>query len=73
MPTPEPSHPYLSVLEPYAPPDLERAAVQARMEVDDLIRLIANENLFGPSPRVAQALASFRQYHFHPDHNFAML
>jgi histidinol-phosphate aminotransferase len=36
--------------------------------VDDLIRLVANENLFGPSPRVAQALASFGQYHFHPDY-----
>jgi histidinol-phosphate aminotransferase len=38
------------------------------MEVDDLIRLVANENLFGPSPRVAQALYSYGQYHLHPDY-----
>jgi histidinol-phosphate aminotransferase len=68
MPTPQPSHPYLSSLEPYEPPDLERAAAQAGVEVGDLIRLIANENLFGPSPRVGEALASFGQYHFHPDY-----
>jgi histidinol-phosphate aminotransferase len=68
MPTPEPSHPYLSSLEPYEPPDLEKTAAQAGVEVDDLIRLVANENLFGPSPRVAQALAGFDQYHLHPDY-----
>jgi histidinol-phosphate aminotransferase len=68
MPAPEPSHPFLSRLEPYEPPDLEEAAAQAGVEVDDLIRLVANENLFGPSPRVARALASFSEYHFHPDY-----
>jgi histidinol-phosphate aminotransferase len=68
MPLPEPSHPYLSSLEPYAPPDLERAAAQAGVEVDEVIRLVANENLFGPSPRVAKALAGFSQYHLHPDY-----
>jgi histidinol-phosphate aminotransferase len=36
--------------------------------VDDLVRLVANENLFGPSPRAEQALTSFGQYHFHPDY-----
>jgi histidinol-phosphate aminotransferase len=68
MLTPEPSHPYLSSLEPYEPPDLEKAAAYAGVAVDDLIRLVANENLFGPSPRVLQALASFGQYHLHPEY-----
>jgi len=68
MPTPRPSHPYLYQIEPYAPPDLEEAAALAGLEVDELIRLFANENLYGPSPRVGQALAGFGQFHFHPDY-----
>lgn len=61
-------HPYLEVLEPYEPPDLEAAAERAGVERDELIRLIANENLFGPAPGVAEALAKFDAYHFHPDY-----
>jgi histidinol-phosphate aminotransferase len=68
MSIPEPSHPYLSSLEPYEPPDLEKAASMAGVEVDHLIRLVANENLFGPSPSVARALADFGQYQFHPEY-----
>jgi histidinol-phosphate aminotransferase len=34
----------------------------------DLIRLVANENPFGPSPGVAPALADFDAYHLHPDY-----
>ncbi|MDH7487697.1 MAG: histidinol-phosphate transaminase [Anaerolineae bacterium] len=36
--------------------------------VEQLIRLDANENPFGPSPRVAQALAEFAGYHLYPDY-----
>jgi len=68
MPPPRPSHPYLSQIEPYAPPDLEAAAGLASVRVDELIRLFANENLYGPSPSVGQALARFGQFHFHPDY-----
>ena len=64
----EPRHPYVKKLEPYQPPDLEAAADRAGVEKDALIRLIANENLFGPSPRVAEALAGFDGYHVHPDY-----
>jgi histidinol-phosphate aminotransferase len=64
----EPSHPYLSSIEPYEPPDLEAAADRAGVDKDRLIRLIANENPFGPSARVASALADFDEYHFHPDY-----
>ncbi|MGD8244374.1 MAG: histidinol-phosphate transaminase [Anaerolineae bacterium] len=68
MSTPQPSHPYLNRLEPYEPPDLEQAAVQAGVQSEALIRLVANENLFGLSPCAAEALASFGQYHFHPEY-----
>jgi histidinol dehydrogenase len=68
MSTVEPSHPYLGSIEPYEPPDLEAAADRAGVDEADLIRLIANENPFGPSPRVADALADFGAYHFHPDY-----
>ncbi len=66
MPTIEPSHPYLDRIEPYEPPDLDAAARQAGLNKGALIRLSANENPFGPSPRVAEALASFDEYQFHP-------
>jgi len=63
-----PSHPYLDVLEPYEPPDLAAAAERAGVSEDELIRMVANENPFGPSPRVAEALRQFGAYHFHPDY-----
>jgi histidinol-phosphate aminotransferase len=68
MPTVEPSHPYISRIKPYEPPDIEAAAKRAGVEKEGLIRLIANENPFGPSPRVAGALADFDEYQFHPDY-----
>jgi histidinol-phosphate aminotransferase len=38
------------------------------VDKDNLIRLIANENPFGPSPGVTDALAEFDAYHLHPDY-----
>jgi histidinol-phosphate aminotransferase len=64
----EPRHPYLEHIEPYQPPDLDTAAARASVAVEDLIRLVANENPYGPSPSVAQALAQFDEYHLHPDY-----
>ena len=63
-----PRHPYLGVLEPYEPPDLAAAAERAGITEDELIRMVANENPFGPSPRVAEALGQFEAYQFHPDY-----
>ncbi len=68
MPTIEPTHPYLTAIEPYEPPDLDAAADLAGVDKDELIRLVANENPFGPSPRVAEALAEFNEYHLHPEY-----
>ncbi len=36
-------------------------------DVKDLIKLDANENPFGPSPRVQEALANLRHMHVYPD------
>lgn len=68
MPKIELNHPHLEAIEPYEPPDLEAAADRAGVDRHELVRLVANENPYGPSPRVAQALADFGQYHFHPDY-----
>lgn len=63
-----PTHPYLEAIEPYQPPDLDAAAARAGLGVGQLARLDANENPFGPSPRVAQALADYPDYAFYPDY-----
>lgn len=68
MPTIASFHPYLNAIGPYEPPDLETAADRAGVDQADLIRLIANENPFGPSPRVAVALAELDAYHLHPEY-----
>ena len=63
-----PTHPYLESIEPYEPPDLEATATHAGLRVEQLIRLDANENSFGLSPQVAQALADYPDYAFYPDY-----
>ena len=63
-----PTHPYLETIKPYEPPDLEAAAARSGLRVEQLIRLDANENPFGPSPQVAQALAGYPDYGFYPDY-----
>ena len=63
-----PTHPYLETIKPYEPPDLEAAAARSGLRVEQLIRLDANENPFGPSPQVPQALAGYPDYGFYPDY-----
>jgi histidinol-phosphate aminotransferase len=63
-----PTHPYLETIEPYEPPDLDAAAARSGLSVGQLARLDANENPFGPSPRVARALANYPDYAFYPDY-----
>ena len=53
-------------LAPYDPPDLEAIAAGAGFPSEQLIRLNANENPFGPSPRVAQALATYAGFARYP-------
>jgi histidinol-phosphate aminotransferase len=55
-------------MAPYAPPeDLEVVAAQAGIAPDKIVKLDANENPYGPSPRVREALASFDGFHIYPD------
>jgi histidinol-phosphate aminotransferase len=53
--------PHIEGLEAYEPPDW-------KVSPERLIRLDANENPFGPSPRVAEALARFTGYGLYPDY-----
>jgi histidinol-phosphate aminotransferase len=54
-------------LKPYEPPDRVALAARSGIRPDQLIRLDANENPFGPSPCVAQALARFNGYSVYPN------
>lgn len=58
----------VSTMTPYAPPeDAERLAQRLGIPVDQVLKLDANENPYGASPRVQWALGEFQGYHFYPD------
>ncbi len=58
----------IAALEPYTPIyPLEVLAAQLGRQPDDLIKLDANENPYGPPPQVRQALAELRYPHIYPD------
>ena len=60
--------PHLLEAVPYAavdPPSM--LAARAGIPEDDIAKLDANENPYGPSPRVAEALSSFKGYHIYSD------
>ena len=46
---------------------LDVLAQKAGISPDKVIRLNGNENPYGPSPKVAEALANFRHYNLYPD------
>jgi histidinol-phosphate aminotransferase len=51
--------------EPVEPIDV--VARRLGIPEDQIVKLDGNENLYGPSPKVAEALAGFRSYHIYPD------
>ena len=51
--------------EPIEPADL--LAEQLGIPSDQVAKLDGNENPYGPSPRVLEALGSFDSYHRYPD------
>jgi len=60
--------PWVERMAPYAPPeDLEVVAEHAGVSAEKVIKLDANENPYGPSPRVREALARFDGFHRYPD------
>ena len=59
---------HLLAIEGYAPIEPpEVVAKELGIPEDQIIKLDANENLYGPSPKVKAALASFDGYHYYPD------
>ena len=50
-----------------APEDPEQLALRLGVPLEQIVKLDANENPFGPSPRVPEALARFKWYHLYPD------
>ena len=65
---PSPTHPYLETLEPYEPPDLQGVAARSGLNIEQLIRLDANENPLGTLPQAVEALAAYPDYGFYPDY-----
>jgi histidinol-phosphate aminotransferase len=53
--------PYVAVLPP------ETLAQELGLPVERIIKLDANENPYGPSPRALEAIAGSRSYHIYPD------
>lgn len=61
-------NPHLRALEGYASIDpLEVLAKQAGIASDKVVRLNGNENPYGPSPKVLDAVSRFRGLHLYPD------
>ncbi|MFN8532302.1 MAG: histidinol-phosphate transaminase [Dehalococcoidia bacterium] len=60
--------PHLRTLEPYQPvPSLDAIAAEIGIPADRIAKLDANENPYGPSPAVLEAIAGYRGYHRYPD------
>lgn len=60
--------PEIAELEPYTPIlPLDVLAERLGLPVEQLVKLDANENPYGPSPRAIAALAGEPHYHIYPD------
>ena len=55
----------LQVYEPIEPPEV--LAQRLGILVEKIVKLNGNENPYGPSPRVKEALQAYREYHIYPD------
>jgi histidinol-phosphate aminotransferase len=60
--------PHLRSAPPYVPVQPPEALAQRLgLPVDRILKLDANENPYGPSPKALEALANHRAYHIYPD------
>jgi histidinol-phosphate aminotransferase len=60
--------PDVATMEPYIPIlPFDVLSAQLGRPPDEIVKLDANENLYGPSPRVRQALAAMPYPHIYPD------
>lgn len=61
-------------LDPYAPvKPLDVLAEEIGVKVEELVKLDANENLYGPVPEIVKAIAECDVYHIYPDPSQAYL
>ncbi len=60
--------PHLADYQPYVSSSAASARWRPSVPPEALVKLDANENAYGPSPRVLEALAHQRWYHRYPDH-----
>ncbi len=62
------ARPDLLELGPYEPIEpLDVLAQELGIPEEQIVKLDGNENPYGPSPRVREALATFPYYHIYPD------
>ncbi|MBN1813337.1 MAG: histidinol-phosphate transaminase [Anaerolineae bacterium] len=60
--------PEIATMEPYTPIyPFEVLAARLGRKPEEIIKLDANENPYGPSPKVREALANLRYAHIYPD------
>jgi histidinol-phosphate aminotransferase len=60
--------PVIASIQPYVPAENpEHLAERLGWPVEKLVKLDANENVYGPSPRVRAALREYSRYHIYPD------
>ncbi|PKB70996.1 MAG: histidinol-phosphate transaminase [SAR202 cluster bacterium Io17-Chloro-G6] len=60
--------PHIQALETYEGVDpMEVMAERAGIPPEKIIRLNGNENPYGPSPKVAEALGSYQNFNYYPD------
>jgi histidinol-phosphate aminotransferase len=52
---------------------LDAASKRLGLPIDRLAKLSSNENLYGPSPRVYEAVANFKELHYYPDPLYILL
>jgi histidinol-phosphate aminotransferase len=61
-------------MEPYTPiVPFEVLCRRLGRTADEIVKVDANENPYGPSPRVAEALARYPYYHIYPDPEHRLL
>ena len=60
--------PHLAAMPGYKPMDaIDVVAGELGVPEDEIVKLDGNENPYGPSPKVAEALRDFRHYNLYPD------
>ena len=60
--------PHLAAMAGYKPMDaIDVVAQKLGLRVEQIVKLDGNENPYGPSPKVAEALSTYGFYHLYPD------